>query len=110
MDIWEANSISEAYTAHSCAVGQQTRCEGVDCGDTAKGERFKGVCDKKYGQTTTNLSTEQRKAWAMAMPNVAKAWAERQDKAGLPGTKMLASFMDYMRANNQVVLRNWDKE
>ena len=46
MDIWEANAISEAFVAHSCAVGQQTRCEGVDCGDTAKGERFKGVCDK----------------------------------------------------------------
>jgi cellulose 1,4-beta-cellobiosidase len=46
MDVWEANSISEAYTAHSCAVKEQTRCEGVDCGDTAKGDRFKGVCDK----------------------------------------------------------------
>lgn len=44
------------------------------------------------------------------MPNTAQAWAERQDKAGLPGTKMLSSFMDYMRANKQVVVRNWDKE
>jgi len=46
MDIWEANIISTAYTAHSCAVGNQTRCEGVDCGDNASGDRFNGVCDK----------------------------------------------------------------
>ena len=25
--------------------------------------------------------------------NVAQAWAKRQDKAGLPGTKMLKTFM-----------------
>ena len=36
--------------------------------------------------------------------------AKRQDKAGLPGTKMLKTFMDYMRDNKQTVVRNWDKE
>lgn len=44
MDLWEANSISTAYTAHACSVTEQTRCEGSACGD---GEhRFDGVCDK----------------------------------------------------------------
>jgi len=46
IDIWEANSISTAFTMHSCAVDEQTRCEGVDCGDNAADERFQGVCDK----------------------------------------------------------------
>jgi len=45
-DVLEANSISHAYTAHSCAMDGQLRCEGVDCGDNASGDRFKGVCDK----------------------------------------------------------------
>jgi cellulose 1,4-beta-cellobiosidase len=45
MDIWEANSISQAYTAHSCSVTSHTRCEGVDCGDNPD-HRFDGVCDK----------------------------------------------------------------
>jgi cellulose 1,4-beta-cellobiosidase len=45
MDLWEANSISTAYTAHSCAVKQQTRCSGIDCGDNPD-HRFDGVCDK----------------------------------------------------------------
>merc|ERR1712188_350494 len=45
MDIWEANSISTAYTAHSCSSDGHTRCEGDDCGNDDD-NRFKGVCDK----------------------------------------------------------------
>ncbi len=46
MDIWESNRISTAYTPHVCTVKGQTRCEGADCGDTDKGQRHTGVCDK----------------------------------------------------------------
>merc|ERR1712216_847025 len=49
MDIWEANKQSTAYTAHPCdrsKVAGQTRCEGIECGDISKGERFEGSCDK----------------------------------------------------------------
>jgi len=51
-DMWEGNSISTAYTAHSCNVTEQTRCDGVACGDNddtpggSGGHRFDGVCDK----------------------------------------------------------------
>jgi len=45
MDVWEANSISTAYTAHSCTTDGHRRCEGDDCGNTA-GSRYKGLCDK----------------------------------------------------------------
>jgi cellulose 1,4-beta-cellobiosidase len=45
-DVWEANSISTAWTAHSCNVTTQTRCDGVTCGDNDGGHRFDGVCDK----------------------------------------------------------------
>eukprot|EP00933_Yihiella_yeosuensis_P047495 TRINITY_DN4332_c0_g5_i1.p1 TRINITY_DN4332_c0_g5~~TRINITY_DN4332_c0_g5_i1.p1 ORF type:complete len:522 (+),score=89.82 TRINITY_DN4332_c0_g5_i1:72-1568(+) len=45
MDIWEANSISTAFTAHSCSSDGQTRCEGKDCG-TRPGERNDALCDK----------------------------------------------------------------
>ncbi|QRV97074.1 beta-1,4-D-glucan cellobiohydrolase [Ceratobasidium sp. AG-Ba] len=31
MDIWEANSISTAYTPHPCTVVGQTRCTGTEC-------------------------------------------------------------------------------
>merc|ERR1719220_1907519 len=39
-----------AYTPHPCDLGTtrpaQFRCEGTDCGDNNKGERYEGVCDK----------------------------------------------------------------
>merc|ERR1711998_190597 len=52
IDIWEANKISTAFTMHSCAVDEQTRCVGKDCGDSGHPKydvgvnRFDGVCDK----------------------------------------------------------------
>ncbi|KAF7972776.1 hypothetical protein HWV62_17042 [Athelia sp. TMB] len=42
MDIWEANSISAAFTPHPCSVIGQTACTGDDCGIT---NRYSGVCD-----------------------------------------------------------------
>jgi len=45
MDIWEANSVSSAFTAHPCNKEHLTRCEGdEECGD--KTHRHDGVCDK----------------------------------------------------------------
>eukprot|EP01063_Lacrimia_lanifica_P026643 TRINITY_DN3624_c0_g1_i1.p1 TRINITY_DN3624_c0_g1~~TRINITY_DN3624_c0_g1_i1.p1 ORF type:complete len:512 (+),score=235.03 TRINITY_DN3624_c0_g1_i1:57-1592(+) len=45
-DVWEANKMGMAYTAHACNVTEQYRCEGAACGDDASGDRFNGVCDK----------------------------------------------------------------
>jgi len=42
MDVWEANSVSAAYTPHPCTVNGQTRCSGEDCAITS---RYDGVCD-----------------------------------------------------------------
>merc|ERR1719222_240852 len=46
LDIWEANSMSTAYTAHPCNTVGAARCEGVMCGDTETGDRYNGMCDK----------------------------------------------------------------
>jgi cellulose 1,4-beta-cellobiosidase len=43
MDIWEANSISTAYTAHPCTVQGQYRCNGSQC--ITSTDRYGGVCD-----------------------------------------------------------------
>jgi TRAP-type C4-dicarboxylate transport system substrate-binding protein len=67
-------------------------------------------CEKEHNLKTTRLSDEDRKAWAFAMPNVAQAWAKRQDDAQLPGTKMLAEWMNFMREKKQPIVRNWDRE
>ena len=49
IDIWEANKQAMAYTMHSSSPGNQTRCEGVDCGDSGE-DRFKHRCDKNIQQ------------------------------------------------------------
>ncbi|KAL4905352.1 putative 1,4-beta-D-glucan cellobiohydrolase A [Aspergillus multicolor] len=45
MDIWEANSISSAYTPHPCDNIEQTMCEGDACGGTYSDDRYGGTCD-----------------------------------------------------------------
>ncbi|KAK3349419.1 glycoside hydrolase [Lasiosphaeria hispida] len=45
MDIWEANSISTAYTPHPCSTVGQHRCKGDECGGTYSAERYSGTCD-----------------------------------------------------------------
>ncbi|KAF2645710.1 exoglucanase-like protein 1 precursor [Massarina eburnea CBS 473.64] len=44
MDLWEANSISTAYTPHPCTKNGLTACTGSDCGDGDN--RYGGICDK----------------------------------------------------------------
>jgi len=44
MDIWEANSVSTAYTPHPCSTDGLYACTGTDCGDGAN--RYDSVCDK----------------------------------------------------------------
>jgi len=46
LDIWEANSMSQAFTPHPCSSPGLTKCEGKACGDNLKGERYDGMCDK----------------------------------------------------------------
>lgn len=45
MDIWEANKMSTAYTAHPCATNSQHSCTGDACGGTYSSTRYAGDCD-----------------------------------------------------------------
>ncbi len=74
------------------------------------------VADSAYakfankGGKIVQMSDDARTAWAKSMPNIAKEWAAGLDKKGMPGTKILTAYMDAMRAANQPILRQWDKE
>ena len=74
--------------------------------------RAKTSYDKftKNGGTIVNISAAERQRWADNMPNVAKNWAAGLEKKGIPGRTILGAYMDTMRANNQKILRQWDKE
>ncbi len=56
------------------------------------------------------LPREEQVKWANAMPNIAKEWAERADKDGLPGTKALSAYMDELRKAGAKPVRDWDKK
>ncbi|CAK0852617.1 unnamed protein product [Prorocentrum cordatum] len=45
MDLFEANKMGGAFTAHPCGIQGAKRCEGADCGDADSGHYYQGVCD-----------------------------------------------------------------
>jgi TRAP-type C4-dicarboxylate transport system substrate-binding protein len=69
-----------------------------------------GKCEKEYGTKFTTLSDAERKQWATALPPLGREWAARIDAAGAPGSEILTTYMDAMRAANQPIARQWDKE
>ena len=68
-------------------------------------EKFKAA-----GGTVTVLPEDQRNAWAAAMPNIAKSWAEKLDKAGAPGSEMLAAYLAKLKQAGQAPIRDWAAE
>jgi C4-dicarboxylate-binding protein DctP len=62
------------------------------------------------GGKVVELSAEARQAWADSMPNLAKEWAADMDGKGLPGSAILSTYMDALRAAGETPVRAWDKE
>jgi C4-dicarboxylate-binding protein DctP len=65
---------------------------------------------KAEGGTIVTLSEEQRREWATGLPNIAQDWARDMEERGMPGTAILNDYMDIMRANDQPIMRHWDRE
>lgn len=59
------------------------------------------------GAKISELSPAERKRWADALPNVAKAWAEDLDKKGQPGTPVLKGYMNGLRQAGAALPRDW---
>jgi TRAP-type C4-dicarboxylate transport system substrate-binding protein len=76
--------------------------------DAKKRGKFVGIMKKK-GVKFSVLADAEREKWAMAMPNIAKEWAARLEKRGLPGNKIVSEFMAEMRAEKVGITRDWDK-
>jgi TRAP-type C4-dicarboxylate transport system substrate-binding protein len=62
------------------------------------------------GGKITVMSPEARAAWAKGLPNLAKEWAASMDAKGKPGSKILAAYMDALRAAGEKPVRDWDRE
>jgi TRAP-type C4-dicarboxylate transport system substrate-binding protein len=63
-----------------------------------------------FGGRILTLTDEQRREWAMGLPNIAKEWADDMEERGMPGHAILKDYMDIMRANDQPIVRHWDRE
>ncbi|HEX7007471.1 MAG TPA: TRAP transporter substrate-binding protein DctP [Alphaproteobacteria bacterium] len=61
------------------------------------------------GVSIVDMPDSERARWAKMMPNIAKEWAADLDKRGLPGSKVLAAYMEEVRAAGKVI-RDWEKE
>jgi TRAP-type C4-dicarboxylate transport system substrate-binding protein len=64
---------------------------------------------KDEGAKFTKLPDEERRKWATSMPNIAKNWADVNDKRNLPASKVLTAYMKKLRDNNVQLVRDWDK-
>jgi TRAP-type C4-dicarboxylate transport system substrate-binding protein len=89
----------EAWTAAADKVQ-------LDLGNQA----FDTVPQAFSGAKNFTLTRAEQEKWANAMPNIAKEWAERSDKEGLPGTKALALYMEELRKAGAKPVRDWDKK
>ena len=65
---------------------------------------------KRMGGTVVTLTPEQRREWADSMPNLAEIWTADLLRRGLPGKQILEDYMEIMRANDQPIVRHWDRE
>jgi len=62
------------------------------------------------GGTVVEVSAEDRKAWADAMPNIAVEWAKNLDDSGEPGSDMLKAYMNKLAEAGFKPTRDWASE
>lgn len=65
---------------------------------------------KAGGGTVVEMSTDERVAWANAMPNIALDWAKALDEKGAPGSEMLKAYMAKLKAAGAIPIRDWAAE
>jgi TRAP-type C4-dicarboxylate transport system substrate-binding protein len=62
------------------------------------------------GAKFSRLPAEERKKWAMGMPNIGKNWVENNESRGIPARKVFAAYLQKLRDNKVELVRQWDKE
>lgn len=62
------------------------------------------------GGTIVEISEDDRRAWAAAMPNIAKELAATLDANGEDGSAMLVAYIDKLKAAGHTPMRDWSAE
>jgi TRAP-type C4-dicarboxylate transport system substrate-binding protein len=106
-DVWDAfpDEVRSAFTAAApfWKTDNIARVKKVTGAMVAR-------CTTQFGTEFTKISDDERNRWANALPSLGREWAEQRNKAGEPGTEILKTYMDAMRAANQPIARQWDRE
>lgn len=71
------------------------------------------VFEKKMeeeGAKFSRLPAEERKKWAMMMPNIGKNWVENNEARNIAARKVFAAYLDKLRKEKVDLVRQWDKE
>jgi TRAP-type C4-dicarboxylate transport system substrate-binding protein len=63
----------------------------------------------KAGLKVTEMSQKDRLGWAASLPDIAGEWVKTVEEKNQPGKKVLAMYMDGVRAKGQTPARNWDR-
>ena len=88
------------------AVGWQDRHAAVSLG---KSQKFESIM-VKAGAKVSDFPMEERERWARVLPNVAQQWADRLEKKGQPGQRVLEAYMQGLRDAKAEIVRDWDRE
>lgn len=111
-DSWDGLP-EEVQTAMIEAGKYYTESHGKDLN-----ERHQAALDKMVeagaGQATpvevTPMSEADREAWANAMPNIAKEWADGLEGQGAPARDFMKAYIDGVRERGGAPVRAWDDE
>ncbi|MGE0255352.1 MAG: TRAP transporter substrate-binding protein DctP [Alphaproteobacteria bacterium] len=106
-DVWAKlpSAVKDAFLA-AAPIYMKAQADFVVEGN----KKQMAFCTGEMGMKVVKVSAEDRKAWAKALPPVALNWAKDMDAKGKPGSKMLTSYMDALRAAGSAPARDWDKE
>jgi hypothetical protein len=61
------------------------------------------------GAKFSRLPADERRKWAMTMPNIAKNWVDTNAKRSVPAQAVLTAYMKKMRENNVQLVRDWER-
>ena len=105
-DVWNQwpDEVKQVFKEAAIAYRDHTARVAVEEGATSL------TAYREQGGTIVEISTASREEWVRTMPNIAKGWAEGLEEDGIPGREILKAYMDIMRANNQPIVRHWDRE
>ena len=90
-------AIVDASSTFSVEVAQRTASRTAD----AKASMV------KQGAIVEVPSDAFRRAWADALPDIAKEWADAQEQRGLPGRKVMRDYLAALREGGAKPLRDW---